>query len=128
MRTIGIWASGVLASAIQFIFVGVVLAFSNCVFEAQGEHVPPAPSREPFQEEAAPPEQASFQSEQKFAVATANAPDDVAPRQPDERARGNADAGRHHDAPPERRSRFRSRVIAPFEFGFWPFANHRVRT
>jgi hypothetical protein len=133
MRTIGIWASGVLASAIPFIFVGVVLAFSNCVFDAQGEHAPLAPSRESFQEEASPPEQAasfqeeaappeqatSFKSEQTFAVPTANAPDDVAPRQPDERARGDADAGRHHDTPPERRSRFHSRVrYSPFEFVF----------
>jgi hypothetical protein len=74
MRTVGIWASGLLASAIPFIFVGAGIVFSACVFDAQGEHAPPASSRASFQEEAAPPEQA-------LAVATANAPDDV-PRQP----------------------------------------------
>jgi hypothetical protein len=120
MRTVGIWASGLLASAIPFIFVGAGIVFSACVFDAQGEHAPPASSRASFQEEAAPPEQA-------LAVATANAPDDV-PRQPGKHARGDADARRHHHAPP-RQSRFHSRVrYSPFEFAFGrlraAFANH----
>ena len=110
MRTVGIWASGLLTSAIPFIFVGAVIAFSACVFDAQGEQAPPVRSRASFQEEAALPEQA-------LAVATANAPDDVQ-RQPGKHARGDADARRYHHAPP-RRSRSHSRVrYSPFEFGF----------
>jgi hypothetical protein len=112
MRTVGIWVSGLLASAIPFIFVGAVIVFSASVFDAQGEQTPPAPSRASFQEEAASPEQA-------LAVATANAPDD-AQRQPAKQARGDADARRYHyrHAPP-RRSGFHSRVrYSPFEFGF----------
>ena len=119
MRTVGIWASGLLASAIPFIFVGAVIAFSAYVFDAQGEQAPPIRSRASFRGEAAPPEQT-------LAVATANAPDDVQ-RQPGKHARGDADARRYHHAPP-RRSRFHSRVrYNPFEFGFEPlraaFAN-----
>ena len=110
MRTVGIWASGLLASAIPFIFVGAVIAFSAYVFDAQGEQAPPIRSRASFRGEAAPPEQT-------LAVATANAPDDVQ-RQPGKHARGDADARRYHHAPP-RRSRFHSRVrYSPFEFGF----------
>jgi hypothetical protein len=110
MRTVGIWASGLLASAIPFIFVGAVIAFSAYVFDAQGEQTPPIRSRASFQEEATLPEQA-------LAVTTANAPDDVQ-RQPGKHARGDADARRYHHAPP-RRSRFHSRVrYSPFEFGF----------
>jgi hypothetical protein len=110
MRTVGIWASGLLTSAIPFIFVGAVIAFSACVFDAQGEQTPPVRSRASFQEEAAPPEQA-------LAVATANAADDIQ-RQPGKHARGDADARRYHHAPP-RPSRFHSRVrYSPFEFGF----------
>ena len=113
MRTVGIWASGLLASAIPFIFVGAVIAFSASVFDAQGEQTPPAPSRASFQEEAAPPEQA-------LTVASADAPDAVAQRQLAKQARGDADARRYHyrHAPP-RRSGFHSRVrYSPFEFGF----------
>jgi hypothetical protein len=105
MRTVGIWASGLLASAIPFIFVGAVIAFSAYVFDAQGEQTPPIRSRASFQEEATLPEQA-------LAVTTANAPDDVQ-RQPGKHARGDADARRYHHAP--RRSRFH---YSPFEFGF----------
>jgi ABC-type nickel/cobalt efflux system permease component RcnA len=111
MRTVGIWASGLLTSAIPFIFVGAVVAFSACVFDAQGEHALPARSRVSFQGEAAPPERA-------LAVASADAPDDVAQRQSGKHAHRYADARRHHHAPP-RRSRFHSRVKrSPFEFGF----------
>jgi hypothetical protein len=111
MRRVGIWASGLLASAIPFIFVGAVIAFSACVFDAQGERAPPARFRVSFQEEAAPLEQA-------LAFANANAPDDVAQRQPGKHAHGDADARRHHHAP-TRRSHFRSRVrYSPFQFGF----------
>jgi hypothetical protein len=55
MRTVSIWASGLLASAIPFIFVGAVIAFGACVFDAVGEHAPPARSSTSFQ--ATPPEQ-----------------------------------------------------------------------
>jgi hypothetical protein len=108
MRTVGIWASGLLASAIPFILVGAVIAFSACVFDAQGEQAPPVRSRASFQEEAPPPEQG-------LAIATANAPDDFQ-RQPGKHAR--ADARHYHHAPP-RRPRFHSRVrYSLFEFGF----------
>ena len=110
MRTVGIWASGLLASAIPFMFVGAVIAFAACVFDAVGQHASPARFGASFQAEAASPEQV-------LAVATANAPDDVH-RQAGKHARGDADARRYHHAPP-RRSRFHSRVrYSPFEFGF----------
>ena len=111
MRTVGIWASGLLTSAIPFVFVGAVIAFSACIFDAQGEHAPRPRSRASFQEEAAPPEQA-------LAVATAIAPDDVAQRLPGKHAHGATDARRNQHAPP-RRSRFRFRErYSPFAFGF----------
>jgi hypothetical protein len=112
MRTVSIWTSGLLASAIPFIFVGAVIAFLACVFDGVGQHAPPARSRASFQAEATPPEQV-------LAVAIADAPEDVAQRQPGKHAHGDA---RHHHA----RSRFHSRVrhsslvtggIAPFGFG-----------
>ena len=88
MRTVSIWASGLLASAIPFIFVGAVIAFGACVFDAVGEHAPPARSSTSFL--ATPPEQV-------LTVASADAPDDVAQRQPDNYAYGDA---LHHDAGP----------------------------
>ena len=90
MRTFSIWASGLLASAIPFIFVGAVIAFGACVFDAVGEHAPPARSSTSFQAEATRPEQV-------LTVASADAPDDVAQRQPDNYAYGDA---LHHDASP----------------------------
>jgi hypothetical protein len=90
MRTVSIWASGLLASAIPFIFVGAVIAFGACVFDAVGEHAPPARSSTSFQAEATRPEQV-------LTVASADAPDDVAQRQPDNYACGDA---LHHDAGP----------------------------
>ena len=90
MRTVSIWASGLLASAIPFIFVGAVIAFGACVFDAVGEHAPPARSSTSFQAEATPPEQV-------FTVASADATDDVAQRQPDKHDYGD---GLHHDAGP----------------------------
>jgi hypothetical protein len=102
MRTVGIWASGLLAWAIPFIFVGAVIAFSACVFDAQGKH---APARS-GQAEAATPE-----------LVLAVAPGDIAQRQP--HAHGDR---RHHHAG---RSGFRSHVRhRPLQFGFGPFANH----
>jgi hypothetical protein len=111
MRTVGIWLSGLLASTIPFIFVGAVIAFGACVFDAEGDHALTARFKALSRAEAATPE--------RLLVADA-----VAPRQPGKQAHGNA---RRHHAHPPRRSRFRSRVIAPPEFGFWPFANHQVR-
>ena len=55
MKTLSIWASGLLASAIPFVFVGAVIAFGACVFDAVGEHAAPARSSTSFQAEAAPP-------------------------------------------------------------------------
>lgn len=112
MRTVGIWVSSLLASTIPFIFVGAVLAFGACVFDAEGEHALTSRSGPSFQAEAATPK--------RMLVADADAS-----RQPGKHLH---DARRHHQARPPRQSRFHSRVIAPFEFGFWPFANHRVRT
>jgi len=112
MRTVGIWISGLLASTIPFIFVSGVIAFVACVFDAEGERAPTVRSGASFQAEAATPK--------RVLVADADAS-----RQPGKQVH---DARRHHQARPPRRSRFHSRVIAPFEFGFGPFANYRVRT
>jgi len=112
MRTVGIWVSSLLASTIPFIFVGAVIAFGACVFDAEGEHVLPARSGASFQAEAATPK--------RVLVADADAS-----RQPGKHVHN---AGRHHQERPAHQSRFHSRVIAPFEFGFWPFGNRRVRT
>jgi hypothetical protein len=112
MRTIGIWVSSLLASTIPFAFVGAVIAFGACVFDAEGEHTPTSRSGASFQAEAATPK--------RVLVA-----DTDAQRQSGKHVH---DARRHHQARPPRQSRFHSRVIVPFEFGFWPFANHRVRT
>ena len=112
MRRLGIWAGGLLASAIPFVFVGAVIAFVACVFDAEGEHAVTVRSGASFQSEAATPK--------RVLVADADAS-----RQPGKQVH---DARRHHQARPPRRSRFHSRVIAPFEFGFGPFANYRVRT
>jgi hypothetical protein len=112
MRTVSIWASGLLASAIPFMFVGAVIAFVACVFDAVGQHAPPAPSRTLFHSEAAPPEEV-------LTVASAGAPDE---RQPNKRQAGKHAHGdvRHHHAQSRSHSRVRP---SPFEFG-WPFANH----
>jgi hypothetical protein len=59
MRTVSIWASGLLASAIPFVFVGGVIAFLACVFDAVGQHAPPARSGPSSQAEAASPERCS---------------------------------------------------------------------
>jgi len=108
MRTVGIWVSGLLASAIPFIFVGAVVALLACVFDAEGEHALTGRSTASSQGEAA--------TERVLAVA--GAPDDVAQRQPRKHAHGDADARRHHHAAP-RRSRFHSRGRhRPLEFGF----------
>ena len=112
MRTVGIWVSSLLASTIPFAFVGAVIAFGACVFDAEGEHTPTSRSGASFQAEAATPK--------RVLVA-----DTDAQRQSGKHVH---DARRHHQARPPRLSRFHSRVIVPFEFGFWPFANHRVRT
>jgi hypothetical protein len=109
MRTVGVWASGLLASAIPFVFVGAVIAFSAFVFDAQ--RAPPARSRASFQAESAT-------LERILAVASADAPDDVGRRQPGKHAHGDADARRHPHAP-SRRSRFHAPVRhSPFELGF----------
>jgi hypothetical protein len=86
MRNVGIWVSGLLASAIPFIFVGAVFALLACVFDAVGEHAPIARSRASFQAEAAPPEQV-------LAVASADAPDNADQRQAGKHA--HSDARRH---------------------------------
>jgi hypothetical protein len=111
MRTVGIWVSSLLASTIPFIFVGAVIAFGACVFDAEGEHALTSRPGASFQAEAAKPK--------RVFVADADAS-----RQPGKHVH---DTRRHHQARPPRQSRFHSRAIAPFEFSFWPFANHRVR-
>src|SRR6516164_9780826 len=86
MRQVSIWASGLLASAIPFVFVGAVIVLGACIFEAVGQQ--PADSSAPFHAAASP-------SEQVLTVASVDTPDDVAQRQPDNYAYGNAP---HHDA------------------------------
>jgi hypothetical protein len=88
MRRVSIWASGLLASAIPFIFVGAAIALLACIFDAVGQHAPLARSTASFQPEAAPLEEA-------LAIATADAPDDTAQRQPDKRQAGKHQAGKH---------------------------------
>jgi hypothetical protein len=97
MRKVGIWVSGLLASAIPFIFVGAVIALLACVFDAVGEHASTTRSGASFQAEATP-------REQVVAVASADAPDDVA--QPQAAKHAHGDARQHH----ARRSRSHSRV------------------
>ena len=112
MRRISIWASGLLASAIPFVFVGAVIALGACIFEAMGQHASPARSEASFQAEAATPEQV---------LTVADAPHGVAQRQPSKHAQRDR---RHRHAGPPPQSRSHSRVRpSPFEFG-WPFANH----
>ena len=115
MRTVCIWVSSLLASTIPFIFVGAVIAFGACVFDAGGEHAPPARSGASLKPEARPPEQA-------LALASADAAQrKPSKRQPAKHARGDAP---HHHAGPPRQSRPYSRVRpSPFEFD-WGFANH----
>ena len=114
MRRVGIWASGLLASAIPFVFVGAVIAFGACVF-AVGQHAPTSRSGASFQAEAASPEQA-------LTLASADAAQrKPSKRQPAKHARGDAP---HHYAGPPRQSRPYSRERpSPFEFD-WGFANH----
>ena len=94
MRTVGIWTSGLLASAIPFVLVGAIITFAACMFDAVGHHAPPARSELSFQPEVAPPEQA-------LAVASADAPNDVAQRQPAK----HGDVRRHQHASPSPKSR-----------------------
>src|SRR5215469_16990969 len=103
MRRVGIWASGLLASAIPFVLVGAVIAFVACVFDAVGQHAPPARSGASFQAEAASPEQV---------LTVADAPHGVAQLKIGKHAQSDR---RHRH--PESRSRMRP---SPFEFG-WPF-------
>ena len=93
MRTVGIWASGLLASAIPFVLVGAVITFAACMFEAVGQHTP---ARSEFQSQVAPPEQL-------LAFASADAPDDLALPQ-------SAKHARHHHMGPRPQSRSHSRV------------------
>ena len=101
MKRVGIWVSGLIASAIPFVFVGAVIALLACIFDAVGEHAPPARSS------------TSFQSEQAVAVAAADAPNDVAQREPNKRQpskHAHSDA-RHHHAPSRAHSRVRHSAL-----------------
>jgi hypothetical protein len=118
MGKVGIWVSGLLASAIPFIFVGAVVALLACVFDAVGEHRPTARSRASFQAEAAP-------TEQVVAVASADAPDDVAQRQAGKHAHGDArhhHAGRSGSHPSVRHNSVVNGKIAPLSLS--RFTNH----
>jgi hypothetical protein len=107
MRTVVIWFSSLFASAIPFAFVGAIIVFLACVFDAQGEHAPPAHSDAPLQAEAAAP---------KLALAVADT-DALAKHSPGKHAHGDADSRHHHATP--RRSRFHSHVRhRPLEFDF----------
>src|SRR5262249_30721471 len=112
MRSVGFWASGLLASAIPFVFIGAVIAFVACVFDAVGQHAPPARSGASFQAGATSPKQV---------LTVADAPHDIAQLKPGKHAHSDR---RHHHT----QSRSRSRVKpSPFEFG-WPFANQFARS
>ncbi len=113
MRTVSIWAGGLLASAIPFIFVGAAIALLACIFNAVGQHAPPARSAALFQPEAAPLEQA-------LAIAPADVPDDIAQRQPEKRqARKHAPGdARHHHARSRSQSRVRhSSLVNQYQWG-----------
>ena len=105
-------ASGLLASAIPFVFVGAVIVLGACIFEAVGQHASPARSGASFQAEAASPEQV---------LTVADAPHDVAQRQAGKHAHGDA---RHHDAQSRSHSRVRP---SPFEFGCTPLRKFAVK-
>jgi hypothetical protein len=100
MGRVGIWASGLLASAIPFVLVGAVITFAACMFEAVGQH-PAAHSELSFQPEATPPEQV-------LAFASVEAPDHLAQRQPAKHA--HSDARHNYHAGSSRQSRSHSRV------------------
>src|SRR5262249_35070908 len=113
MRKISIWVSGLLASAIPFFFVGAVIVFGAYIFEAVGRYAPPTHSSAPFQAEAAPPQEV-------LTVASANAPNDVAQRQPIKHAHGNA---RHQHAQSHSHSRVRHSSLA-YQWGpalYWSY-------
>src|SRR5262245_45275171 len=108
MRSVGIWASGLLA-----IFVGAVIVLGACIFEAVGQHRPPAHSSAPFQTEVAPPEQV-------LTVASVDAPNDVAQRQQNKHAHRDA---RHHPARSHSHSRVRHSSLA-YQWGralYWSY-------
>src|SRR5215469_7585417 len=90
MRRVGIWASSLLASAIPFVFVGSAVVFGACIFEAVGQHEPPA-----FHLEDGPPEQ----------VQTVASGFEHQPNKPQSDKHAHGDA-RHHHA----RSRSNSRA------------------
>lgn len=95
MRSVGVWAGGLLASAIPFVFVGAVIRLGAYVFEAVGQHALPVRSETSFQSDAAP--------EQVLAVASADASDDLAQHQLGKHTR-------HHQAGPTRQARSHSGV------------------
>ena len=74
MRRVSIWASGLLASAIPFAFVGAVIVFGACIFEAVGLHAPPAHPSSPFH---------------MLTVASANEPNNVARHQSSKHAQSD---------------------------------------
>jgi hypothetical protein len=102
MRKIGIWASGLIASAIPFVFVGAVIVFGACIFEAVGQHAQPA-----FHLEDGPAEQ----------VQTVASADE---HQPNKRQAGKHSHGdaRHHHAQSRSNSRARySWLFNPYQWG-----------
>ena len=90
MRRVSIWASGLLASAIPFAFVGAVIVFGACIFEAVGLHAPPAHPSSPFY---------------MLTVASADATNNVARRQSSKHAQSDR---RHQHARSHSRVRHRS--------------------
>ena len=101
MKRVGVWVSGLLASAIPFVLIGAVIAFAACMFEAAGQHTPPAHSELSFQPGVTPPEQV-------LAFASADAPDELAERQ--QAKHTHSDARRHQHAGARAQSRSHSRV------------------
>jgi hypothetical protein len=120
MRTVGIWIGSLLASAIPFVFVGAVIVFVACVFDAEGEHAPTARSGASFQGEAQP-------ATPERALIVADTPDDVAQRRSDANAHPDHRDHRAHVAKQwkRRNESTRSRRHVRFarsysEHAYWP--------
>jgi hypothetical protein len=105
MRRTGIWASGLIASAIPFVFVGAVIVFGACIFEAMGQHAQPA-----FHLEDGPPEQVQT-------VASVGALDEHQPNKHQSDKHAHSDAHHHHA---QSRSNSRARyswLLNPYQWG-----------
>jgi hypothetical protein len=120
MRTVGIWITSLFASAIPFAFVGAVIVFLACVFNAEGEHAPTARSRASLQGEAALPA-----ATPERALVVADTSDDADQRRPGVAAHRHHRDHRAHVVKPWKRGSTRSRGHVRFtrsyyESAYWP--------